>query len=258
MTIALVTGASRGIGRAIAVRLANDGMDVAVNDLAVQKDELEVTKLMVEKIGRKSLVVTADISSESEVNAMVETVVKHFGELNVMISNAGIVSTKSLFEVSVEEWDKIQQVNVRGMFLCHRAAAKQFIEQGKGGKIVGACSIAGYRGSPDALAYSVSKWAVRGLTQGCAQELAQHKINVNAVCPGPVATHMWEELDQARGVSKGLPKWESFHQSVEKRSAMKTASKPEDIADAYSFLAGPHSNMITGQSLIVDGGILFS
>ena len=258
MTIALVTGASRGIGRAIALRLARDGMEVAVNDLAAQQDELEVTKLMIEKEGRKSFSVTADISSESEVNAMIEKVVEHFGELNVMISNAGIVSTKSLFEVSVEEWDRVQSVNVRGMFLCHRAAARQFIKQGKGGKIVGACSIAGYKGSPDALAYSVSKWGVRGLTQGCAQELAPHGINVNAVCPGPVATHMWEELDEARGVSKGMQKWEAFHKSVEARSAMKKASTVEDIADAYSFLAGPHSKMITGQSIIVDGGILFS
>lgn len=257
MTVALVTGAARGIGRAIAVRLANDGMDVAVNDLEVQKDELEVTKLMVERVGRKSVSVIADISTESDVDAMVEAVVKHFGELNVMISNAGIVSTKSLFEVSVEEWDKVQAVNVRGMMLCHRAAAKQFIEQGKGGKIVGACSIAGYRPSPTALAYCVSKWAVRGLTQSCAEELAQHGITVNAVCPGPVATHMWEELDAARGVANGLQKWEAFHNSVNARSAMKKASTPEDIADAYSFLSSPHSKMITGQCLIVDGGIAF-
>ncbi|KAK4936652.1 hypothetical protein LTR10_022504 [Elasticomyces elasticus] len=170
MTIALVTGASRGIGKAIALQLADDGMDVAVNDIQTQLAELEAVKTAIEQ---------KDVSKEDEVIKMVESTVNELGELNVMIANAGIIVAKTMFEVSVEEWDRVQAVNVRGAFLCYREAGRQMIKQGKGGKIVGACSTAGHRPSGNTFAYGVSKWAVRGLTQSAAIELAKHDINVN-------------------------------------------------------------------------------
>jgi len=258
MTVAVVTGASRGIGKAIALQLADDGMDVAVNDVQAQLAELETVKTAIEQKGRRSICVVADVSKEDEVRHMVESTVNELGELNVMIANAGIIVAKTMFEVSVEEWDRIQAVNVRGAFLCYREAGRQMIKQGKGGKIVGACSTAGHRPSGNTFAYGVSKWAVRGLTQSAALELAHHDINVNAYCPGPVDTAMWGEIDTSIARREGLAKGVAFERSVQARSALKRAQTPEDIAGLVSFLSSPKSRNITGQSILVDGGISFS
>ncbi|BCS21822.1 SDR family NAD(P)-dependent oxidoreductase [Aspergillus puulaauensis] len=178
MTVAIVTGASRGIGRAIALQLADDGMDIAVNDIEEQLPQLESLKSEIEQKGRRSMCVVADVSNEDHVQSMVKKTVEALGELNVMIANAGIIVPKRLLELSLHEWEKVQSVNATGAFLCYREAGRQMIAQGKGGKIIGACSIAGYRPSGNALAYSVSKWTIRGLTQAVALDLAEHNINV--------------------------------------------------------------------------------
>ncbi|KIX94864.1 uncharacterized protein Z520_09554 [Fonsecaea multimorphosa CBS 102226] len=221
MTVAVVTGASRGIGKAIALRLARDGMDVAVNDIESQRARLEEVKTEIEQMGRRAEAVVADVTSESEVERLIQTVVHCFGELNVFIANAGIISMNGILTETVQNWERVLE-------------------------------------ALDALAYSVSKWGIRGLTQCCAQDLAQYNINVNAYCPGPVQTDMYEKIDQIRGVSQGAVKWESFNQAVRTKAALKRGSTPEDIADAVSFLAGAQSNMITGQSIIIDGGMYFS
>jgi len=182
-----------------------------------------------------------------------------FGELNVMVANAGILVAKSLFEVSVDEWDKVMAVNVRGVMLCYREAAKQMIKQGKGGKIVGACSTAGHRPSGGGvIAYGTSKWAVRGLTQATAMELGQHNINVNAYCPGPVPTDMWDKIAQSVSEHTGVTPEEAFNNSVNTRTALKRHSEPEDIANLVSFLVSPKARNITGQSVLTDGGIAFA
>ncbi|KAF9894004.1 hypothetical protein FE257_008975 [Aspergillus nanangensis] len=258
MTVAIVTGASRGIGRAIALQLAEDGMDIAVNDIADQLPQLESLKSEIEHKGRRATCVIADVSKEDQVENMVRKTVETFGELNVMIANAGIIVPKTLFELSLAEWEKVQSVNATGAFLCYREAARQMVSQGKGGKIVGACSIAGYRPSGNALAYSVSKWTVRGLTQAVALDLAKHDINVNAYCPGPVDTDMWDQIDASISQRNGLERGVAFENSIEARSAFKRASKPEDIANLVSFLASPRARNMTGQSVICDGGITFS
>ncbi|KIW50224.1 hypothetical protein PV05_11833 [Exophiala xenobiotica] len=257
MTIAIVTGASRGIGRAIALQLAEDGMDL--NDIQAQSADLENVRKEVEKKGRRATCVIADVTQESEVQEMVAAVVKEFGELNVMVANAGILVAKSLFEVSVDEWDKVMAVNVRGVMLCYREAAKQMIKQGKGGKIVGACSTAGHRPSGGGvIAYGTSKWAVRGLTQATAMELGQHNINVNAYCPGPVPTDMWDKIAQSVSEHTGVTPEEAFNNSVNTRTALKRHSEPEDIANLVSFLVSPKARNITGQSVLTDGGIAFA
>ncbi|KIV96998.1 hypothetical protein PV10_00808 [Exophiala mesophila] len=258
MTVAIVTGASRGIGRAIALQLAEDGMDVGLNDVEAQRSELEGVKKEIEAKGRKAIIAIADVTQEDQVKAMVTSVVNEFGELNVMIANAGIIVTKKLFEVTVEEWDKVLAVNLRGVMLCYREAGKQMVKQGKGGKIIGACSTAGYRPSTNAIAYTASKWAVRGLTQATALELAQYDINVNAYCPGPVDTHMWKEIGASISERTGVSPEDAFQQSVEARAALKRPQEPEDIANIVSFLASPKSRNITGQSILVDAGISFS
>ncbi|KAK3935556.1 hypothetical protein QBC46DRAFT_297897 [Diplogelasinospora grovesii] len=257
-SVALVTGSARGIGRAIALRLAKDGLNVAVNDVRAREPELTKLKHEIELKGRRCEIVVGDISQESDVVGMIQNTVHALGQLNVMVANAGTMMVKPLLDLSVEEWDRVQAVNVRGTFLCYKHAAKQMIDQGRGGKIIGACSISGYRPATQAPAYSVSKWAVRGLTQVAALDLAAYGITVNAYCPGIVKTDMWEDIDakvtQNLGVSKGV----AFETAVQTRSALKRPQTPEDVAGMVSFLAGKDSDQITGQSLIVDGGIVFS
>ncbi|KAH8807346.1 NAD(P)-binding protein [Xylogone sp. PMI_703] len=258
MVIAIVTGASRGIGRAIALQLAEDGMDVAINDIPNQTAGLEAVKAEIQKRGRKSGCFYADVSDEAQVQRMIGDIVSQFGELNVMVANAGIIVAKTLLEVSVEEWDRVQAINVRGVMICYREAAKQMIKQGKGGKIIGACSTAGFRSTGNTVAYATSKWAVRGLTQQAAAEFAPYDINVNAYAPGPVPTHMWEEIDASLVKRRGLQPGEAIQKSVETRSVLKRTQAPEDIANLVSFLASPKARNITGQSVLCDGGINFS
>lgn len=258
MPVAIVTGASRGIGRVIALQLAKDGMDVAINDIPSQLPALENVKIEIELLQRRAICVPADVSKEDEVRQMVALTVREFGELNVMVANAGIVIPQRLFETTVEDWDKVMGVNARGVFMCYREAGRQMIAQGKGGKIIGACSSAGYRPSPLGVAYSASKWAVRGITQVTALELAQYDINVNAYCPGPVDTNMWAEIDASISRRDGQPRGQSYEQSIQSRCALKRPQTPEDIAALVSFLASPKSRNITGQSILTDGGMYFS
>ncbi|CAF1048445.1 unnamed protein product [Rotaria sordida] len=203
---ALVTGAAQGIGRAIALRLARDGLNVAVNDIKANSSGLNKVQQEIEKMGRKSVAITADVSIDKEVETMMKNAAKQLGSLDVAIANAGIVQVKSIVDITTEDWDKIFATNARGVFLCYKEAAKVMIAQGTGGKIIGACSMAGHTSAPMASHYCASKWAVRGLTQAAAMELAKHKITVNAYCPGIVETSMYhissEEMAKIEGKQK--------------------------------------------------------
>jgi len=255
--VALVTGAARGIGKAIALRLAEDGLDVAINDIAANQAGAEATAAEIRAKGRRSAVAIADVSKADQVPTMVGTVVSELGKLDVMVANAGIASVLSLLEVDVDTWDRIMSVNLRGAFLCYQAAAKQMIKQGHGGKIIGAASIVAYR--PFALLgpYSASKWGVRGLTQAAAMEWAKHKITVNAYCPGIVGTDMWELIDEKLAAEEGIPKGQAIKKYSE-AIALGRVSVPEDVAKYVSYLASPDSDYMTGQSVMIDGGIQFS
>lgn len=253
----VVTGAARGIGKAIALRLAADGHDVAVNDISANSTELEAVAKEIRTAGRRSTALIADVSDPAAVSGMVAETVQALGSLDVMVANAGIAQVLPLLEVTPEDWDRMQAVNLRGAFLCYQAAAKQMIEQGGGGKIIGAASIVAYR--PFALLgpYSASKWAVRGLTQAAAMEWARHGITVNAYCPGIVGTAMWDLIDEKLAESEGLEKG----QAIAKYSDLihlGRVSVPEDVAGYVSYLASPDSDYMTGQSVMIDGGIQFS
>ncbi|KAL3463949.1 L-2,3-butanediol dehydrogenase [Aspergillus heterothallicus] len=270
--VAFITGCAKGIGKAIALRLAADGFDVAINDIASQEEGLIQLRHEIESKDRRCAIFLADVSKEDEVKGILDDAVRTLGPINVMVANAGIILVKPLLEISADEWDRVQevmkiQVNLRGVFLSYKYAALQMIKQGNGGKIIGACSISGYRPvlrslmiahAPQTPAYSVSKWAVRGLTQVAALELAKHNITVNAYCPGIVKTEMWDTIDSTVAAQYGVPRNVPFQKAVEERTALKRAQTPEDVAGLVSFLAGKDSNQITGQSLIVDGGIVFS
>ncbi|CAF1175825.1 unnamed protein product [Rotaria sordida] len=255
---ALVTGAARGIGRAIALRLARDGLNVAVNDIKASSSDLNKTQQEIEKMGRKSVAITADVSVDKAVETMIQNTTKQLGSLDVVVANAGIFQLKPILDITTEEWDKIFAVNLRGVFLCYKEAAKVMIAQGTGGKIIGACSIGGYTSGPMVSHYCASKWGVRGLTQAAAMEWAKHKITVNAYCPGLVQTVMGNMVDEEIAKTQGKKKGEIYKNYSDNVIALGRISQPEDVASLVSYLASRDSDYMTGQSIIIDGGIRFS
>ncbi|KAJ7917135.1 NAD-binding protein [Mycena leptocephala] len=247
--IALVTGAAQGIGRGVALRLAEDGFDVAVNDISGNSDKLDTLVDEVRKKGRASSKHIADVSQDELVKAMVEQVVKQHGGLDVMVANAGIVGPGyvPIVEITAEQWDRIMGVNARGPFLCYKYAGIQMIKQGRGGRIIGASSVAGKRAVASLATYSASKFAVRGLTQAAALEFGTHGITVNAYAPGSVDTPMLiGDADRTERL-----------EMVKKKSPLKLVGVPEDIASLVSFLASKESQFITGQTISINGGTFF-
>ncbi|KAJ7220769.1 hypothetical protein GGX14DRAFT_532642 [Mycena pura] len=221
--VTLVTGAAQGLGRCIALRLADDGFAVAVNDVPARTEALATLVAEIEAKGRRSSVHVADVAQEVEVRAMVAAVVTRHGGLDVVRLSAAYAGL-----VPAEEWDRVMTTNARGTFLCYKYAAMQMILQGRGGSIIGASSIAGKQGMLLQGPYSASKFAIRGLTQAAALEFGPHGIRVNAYAPGAIDTPM---LNAA------------------------SVTVPEDIANIVSFLASKESGFITGIS--VNGGFLF-
>ncbi|EGN94562.1 hypothetical protein SERLA73DRAFT_188531 [Serpula lacrymans var. lacrymans S7.3] len=255
--VALITGAGQGIGRSIALRLAEDGFDVGLNDIEANKDKLELLAADItqkHESQRRTYVFVADVSEEKDVQAMVDTVVRELGGLDVMVANAGVVRTGSLFEASVADWDAVLSVNVRGTFLCYKYAAQHMVNQG-GGRIIGACSLAGKIGHAYLSAYSASKFAVKGLTQSAARELGRYGITVNAYAPGPIQTSMLTELHNSEVKRTGDPG--GFYKVMENTSALGYLGNTGDVASLVSYLASPEAHFITGQSITVDGGIYF-
>jgi len=254
---ALITGAARGIGRGIALRLAHDGLDVAVADLPNMRDLGESVVGEVRAAGRRAVAIDVDVSNPPDVEAMVRTTVAELGRLDVMVANAGIAHVAPLLEVTPEQFDHLIAVNLRGVFLCYTAAARQMIAQGGGGKIIGAASIAAHKGFAMLGPYSASKWAVRGLTQAAAQEWAPHGITVNAYCPGIVGTEMWDYIDEKLAEAEGLQKGEALAKFAE-LITLGRVETPEDVAAFVSYLASRDSDYMTGQSVMIDGGVLFA
>jgi meso-butanediol dehydrogenase/(S,S)-butanediol dehydrogenase/diacetyl reductase len=256
MTVAHITGAARGIGKAIALRLAQDGHDIAVSDLPSMEKELEETRQEIEAKGVKAIAVTGNVSDPNDVKRIVAETAAQLGSLDVMVANAGVAQTKALLDVTPEEYDRIHAVNGRGVFLTYTEAARQMIKQGHGGKIIGASSIAGHKGFGLLGVYSSSKFGVRALTQAAAQEWGQHGITVNAYCPGIVDTQMWVEVDHDLGEINGVGEGESM-KAMAAGITIGRVSKGEDVAAFVSYLAGPDSDYMTGQSPLIDGGMLF-
>ena len=250
--VALVTGAGSGIGRAIALRLASDGAHVAVNDVITERAG-QVADL-VRDIGRQALSNSADVTNEDAVEDMVHGVAAHFGRLDILVSNAGIIGTGSVVETSLEDFERVMAVNVAGTFLCGREAAKEMIIQGSG-KIINASSVAGRRPTPFHVAYGASKYAVISMTLTMARELAAHGITVNAYCPGVVETPMWEQIDRERSPLMGLGESGALR-DITDTIPLGRPAKPEEVASLVSFLTSAESDYITGQCINVCGGIL--
>ncbi|KAK7032770.1 NAD(P)-binding protein [Favolaschia claudopus] len=251
--VAFVTGAAQGIGRSIALRLAADGFDVAVNDITAKSAELDTLVDEIKQKGRKSSKHAGDVSNDETVRKMIEAVVGEHGRLDVMVANAGIAGPfgKKLIEVSAEQFDRVMQVNTRSMFLCYKYAGLQMIKQGGGGRIIGACSVTGKKAMQTQAAYSASKFAVRGLTQAAALELGEHGITVNAYAPGAIDTPM------LRGTATSQEESDAMTEMFKKMSPLGMLGTPEDIASLASFLASKESHFITGQTISSNGGIFF-
>ncbi|KAF9459804.1 hypothetical protein BDZ94DRAFT_1324513 [Collybia nuda] len=250
--VALVTGAARGIGRAIALRLAEDGFDVTLNDLESSEEHLKTLAQEITQKGRRASVIYGDVSQETDVRSMVDSAVHKLGSLNVMVANAGISSQVTpIQDVKVEEWDRILGVNIRGVFFCYKYAAQQMIKQGRGGRIIGASSITGKQGEGQAAPYSASKFAVRGLTQSAAKDLGVHKITVNAYAPGATSTPM---LDS---VVENMDGGAAFREAWIKATPVGYIGMPSDIASIVSYIASKEAHFITGQTISVNGGMYF-
>jgi meso-butanediol dehydrogenase/(S,S)-butanediol dehydrogenase/diacetyl reductase len=252
--VALVTGAGQGIGRAIALRLAKDGADIAIVDM--QDETMKRVADEVTKIGRKATTFKADVSKREEVYAAVDYAEKALGGFDVMINNAGIAQIQPVADVTPEEVDKIFKVNVYGVLWGIQAAAKKFKARKHKGKIISASSIAGHEGFPLLSVYSATKFAVRALTQASAKEFASAGITVNAYCPGVVGTDMWVEIDRRMAEITGAKIGASYKKFVG-GIALGRAETPEDVAAFVSFLAGPDSDYMTGQAPLIDGGLVY-
>ncbi|KAF5341367.1 hypothetical protein D9758_012286 [Tetrapyrgos nigripes] len=225
--IALVTGAGQGIGEAIALRLAKDGIDVAVNDIPGNTEKVTAVSEKIIAMGRQSSVHIADVSVEDQVEKMISGVVGKHGGLDVMIANAGIVMVQPLVDTTVEQWDRIFAVNVRGVFLCYKYAAKQMIAQGRGGRMVAACSVAGKRGNTgvEYSAYCGTKFAVRGITQAAAE-------------------HMDQRMSELHGAPRG-----DMMKNYAARSLLGHNGTPEDVAGLVSYLVSKEAHFVTGQGI---------
>ncbi|WP_283679970.1 acetoin reductase [Lentilactobacillus sp. Marseille-Q4993] len=250
--VAIVTGGGQGIGEGIVRQLAQDGFTVAVADLNEENAQKVATD-----IGNNSKGYFVDVADKQSVFDLVKHVVSDLGELNVMVNNAGIAKIGQITETSEDDLSKILDVNIKGAFYGIQAAADQMKKQGKGGKIISASSIAGHEGFELLGAYSATKFAVRGLTQVAAKELAKDKITVNAYCPGIVLTPMWDQIDKEMAKIYNVPIGQSLQKNIES-IALGRGEEPADVANLVSFLADSKSDYITGQSIIVDGGINFA
>ncbi|KAF9517844.1 hypothetical protein BS47DRAFT_1325967 [Hydnum rufescens UP504] len=251
--VAFVSGAAQGIGLAIALRLARDGFDVAVND--INGAELESAVKAVESVGARSVGVVGDVGDEESVEKMIEHVVATLGYLDVMVANAGIAVAKPFLEMTVSDMDKLFHVNLHGVFLCYKYAAKHFIEQKTGGKLIATSSVAGFQPFAYLGGYVSSKWAVRGLNESAALELAPHGITANLVAPGTVKTQLSEQAGEELRRHMDLTASKVQRQALATDITLGRLAIPDDIANVVSFLASRNSDYITGQTLLVDGGI---
>ncbi len=252
--VALITGAAQGIGRGIALRLAKDGAHIAIIDL--KEEKMAAVAGEIQALGRKATTFVADVSDRQQVYAAVDHAEKELGSFDIMVNNAGIAQVQPIDNVTPEEVDIIVKININGVLWGIQAAAQKFRARGTRGKIINASSIAGHNGFAMLGVYSATKFAVRGLTQAAALEYAKDGITVNAYCPGIVDTDMWVEIDERFAELTNVPKGATYDKYVE-GIALGRAETPDDVAAFVSYLAGSDSDYMTGQALIIDGGIVY-
>lgn len=237
--VAIITGSGRGLGAASALRLARDGADIVIND--INEESAKNIADEVEKLGRKAMVSTHDVSDHAMANALVEEAKAKFGRIDILMNNAGITRDAMLHKLTEDKWDEVIRINLKGPFLMGQACAKAMMEQ-KSGRIINVASVA-WHGNIGQTNYSASKAGVVGMTRTWALELARHGITVNAIAPGFIDSVL------TRQVPKDV--MEKFVEKI----PLRRIGQPEDIANLVSFLASDESSYLTGQTIDIDGGL---
>jgi 3-oxoacyl-[acyl-carrier protein] reductase/meso-butanediol dehydrogenase/(S,S)-butanediol dehydrogenase/diacetyl reductase len=259
----------RGIGRAIAVRLADEGADVVITALARPHEGFPEAEKQaawrgaesvadeVRAIGRRALAVDLDVTQPEQVQAMADRVVGELGRIDILVNNAGLalVSGKNIWEVEDEEWRREIDVNLNGVFNCCKAVARVLVEQKEGGRIVNISSLAGRVAQPQYGGYTPAKFAVVGLTQALALELAPHGVNVNCIAPGSTDTDMMDGTFRRTGERLGVP-FEAVKGAVRDFVPLGRQAESREIASAVAYLCSPSAAYITGQTISVDGGAI--
>jgi len=240
--VALVTGSSRGVGRAIALGYAKEGASVVVNYTSNQKAGEEVVE-EIHKMGSKAILVKADVANGADAEALVQKGIDEFGTLDVLVNNAGFGRPAMLLKMTEEQWDQVLDIHLKGAFLCSQFAARQMKEQNKG-KIINVTSVAGIVGTVGQINYSAAKGGLLSFTKSAARELARYNICVNVISLGIVATDMTEKIRTD----------EKLKEIYMNRILLKRFAEPDDISPAFVFLGSDESSYITGQLLCVDGG----
>ena len=239
--VAIVTGSGRGIGRAIALKLAEVGATVVINDIG-EASSVESVAEEIRAMNRESLAILADVSSASDVAKMVETTIATYRKVDILVNNAGITRDQLVLRMSDEEWDKVINVNLKSVFLCTRAVLRHMIRQ-RWGRIINIASIVGIVGNAGQANYASAKAGIIGFTRTVAREVASRGITANAIAPGFIDTQMTRQLE------------ENQRQELMKRIPVGYLGTPRDVAEAVAFLASEEARYITGHVLNVDGGM---
>ncbi len=249
--IAIVTGGAGSIGAAIVEGFVREGSSVVIAD-----NSLDEAKKLAEKLGRggvKILAIKTDVTKKSDADNLASATLQEFGKVDILINNAGVISDMRFVDIEEEDWDRVNDVNAKGVYLVTRAVVPHMIAA-RYGKIVNLSSLAGKKGAVGVSHYCASKFAVIGITQSLAYELAEYNINVNAVCPGILRTALWEVLLDARAGRLGLPREEIWDRTIE-QIPLKRPQNPEDIANVILFLSSEVSRNMTGEAISVNGGL---
>ena len=243
--VAVVTGAGRGIGAAEAIKLAQEGANVAVLDLSAEAGQ--DTVMAVKDAGREALAVACDVSSAKQVGAAFEEVHNHFGRIDILINNAGLLRDNLLFKMSEDDWDKVLDVHLKGSFLCSQAVQQYMVEQ-EYGKIIMTSSIVAL-GNKGQLNYSAAKAGLQAMARTLALELGRFNINVNAVAPGWIETEMTKEAAERVGITM-----EDMKERFAKNIPLRRFGRVEDVANVVAFLCSDEASYISGETIYVSGG----
>ncbi len=249
--VAMVTGAGQGIGRGIALSLAQEGAHVVVNDIVW--DTAQATAEEVKRLGRRSLAVQADVSQSTQVRELVDRALEEFGAVHILINNAGIAVPAFITELSEETWDRTLRINLKSMFVCSKAVAPLMMEQGYG-KIVNLSSKSGKKGGLWLTAYCASKFGVIGFTQSLALDLAPYGINVNAICPGTVYTPLWDNVLKDAYARKLNIDPEEVRDYYSSKIPLGREVTMQEIGNVVVFLCSDESSYMTGQAINITGG----